>query len=247
MTLGGAGRLKRYDGGATPARYRSPSLRPAPLERPAMSAVLKPRADFDLQAYLDWEAVQPERHEYIAGEVFAMTGARGTHNLIAGNVYMALRQHLRGSPCRTHIEGMKLQVQAADAVFYPDVFVTCDPQDLGEQAELAKTAPKLVVEVLSDSTAAYDRGLKFELYQRLPSLQEYLLIEQHRVHADLFRRNAEGLWVLHPSGPGSEVRLDSVGLVLTMEAIYEDAVTAAPTAPLAAELPPEPSAPTPQP
>ena len=67
------------------------------------------------------------------------------------------------------------------------------------------------------------------------------------LHADLFRRNAEGLWVLHPSGPGSEVRLDSVGLVLTMEAIYEDAVTAAPTAPLAAELPPEPSAPTPQP
>ena len=65
--------------------------------------------------------------------------------------------------------------------------------------------------------------------------------------ADLFRRNAEGLWVLHPSGPGSEVRLESVGLVLTMEAIYEDAVTAAPTAPLAAELPPEPSAPTPQP
>lgn len=205
---------------------------PSPHRRdPAMSAVPKPRADFDLQAYLDWEATQPERHEYIAGEVSAMTAARGTHNLIAGNVYMALRQHLRGSPCRTHIEGMTLQVRAADAVFYPDVFVTCDPQDLGEQAELAKTAPKLVVEVLSESTAAFDRGLKFELYQHLPSLQEYLLIEHDRVHADLFRRNAEGLWVLHPSGPGGVVRLDSVGLVLSMDAIYEDTVPAAPTVP----------------
>ena len=204
---------------------------PSPHRRdPAMSAAaLKPRADFDLQAYLDWEATQPERHEYIAGEVSAMTAARGTRNLIAGNVYMALRQHLRGSPCRTHIEGMTLQVRAADAVFYPDVFVTCDPQDLGEQAELAKTAPKLVVEVLSESTAAFDRGLKFELYQHLPSLQEYLLIEQDRVHADLFRRNAEGLWVLHPSGPGGVVRLDSVGLVLTMETIYEDTATGQPS------------------
>jgi Uma2 family endonuclease len=99
---------------------------PSPHRRdPAMSAAaLKPRADLDLQAYLDWEAAQPERHEYIAGEISAMTGAHGTHNLIAGNVYMALRQHLRGSPCRTHIEGMTLQVRAADAVFYPDVFAT---------------------------------------------------------------------------------------------------------------------------
>ncbi len=187
-----------------------------------MSAVPQPRPAFDIPAYLDWEAAQADRHEYIAGEVFAMTGARGTHNLIAGNVYMALRQALRGTPCRTHIEGMKLHVQAADAVLYPDVFVTCDPQDLTEQAELAKTAPKLIVEVLSGSTAAYDRGLKFELYQRLPSLQEYLLIEQDRVHADLFRRNTEGLWVLHPSGPGEAVQLDSVGLTLPMDLIYED-------------------------
>jgi Uma2 family endonuclease len=187
-----------------------------------MSAVPQSAAAFDVQAYLSWEAGQSERHEYLAGEVFAMTGARSTHNLIAGNVYIALREALRGSPCRTHIEGMKLHVQAADAVFYPDVFVTCDPGDLGPEAELAKTAPKLVVEVLSESTAAYDRGLKFELYQRLPSLQEYLLIEQDRVHADLFRKNADGLWVLHPSGPGGEVQLASVALTLPMAAIYED-------------------------
>ncbi|MEX8521115.1 MAG: Uma2 family endonuclease [Leptothrix sp. (in: b-proteobacteria)] len=186
-----------------------------------MSAVLQPR--LDLPAFLDWEARQPERHEFIAGDVFAMTGARATHNLIAGNLYIALRQALRGTPCRTHIEGMKVHVQAADAVLYPDVFVTCDAADLSAAAELHKTAPKLVVEVLSDSTAAYDRGRKFEIYQQLPSLQEYLLVESDRMHADLFRRNADGLWVLHPAGPQATVVLASVGLEITMAAIYEDA------------------------
>jgi Uma2 family endonuclease len=187
-----------------------------------MSAVLKSSPGFDLQAFLEWEARQPERHEFIGGEVFAMTGARATHNMIAGNVYMALRQGLKGTPCRTQIEGVKVRVQAADAVFYPDVFVTCAPVDLGPEAELKKTAPKLIVEVLSDSTAAYDRGRKFELYQLLPSLEEYLLVEADRVHADLFRRNAGGLWVLHPAGPGATVQLASVGLAVTLAEIYAD-------------------------
>jgi Uma2 family endonuclease len=176
----------------------------------------------DLQAFLDWEAMQPERHEYVGGEVYAMTSARATHNTIAGNIYVVLRQGLRGTLCRTHIEGVKVQVQAADAVLYPDVFVTCDPVDLSPQGELQKTAPKLIVEVLSPSTAAYDRGRKFELYQQLPSLQDYLLVESDRAHVDLFRRNADGLWVLHPAGPGATVTLGSVGLSLSMDEIYED-------------------------
>jgi Uma2 family endonuclease len=138
------------------------------------------------------------------------TTTRATHNLIAGNLYMTLRQALRGTPCRTHIEGMKVHVQAADAVLYPDVFITCDAVEL------------LVVEVQSDSTAAYDRGRKFEIYQQLPSLQEYLLVESDRMHADLFRRNADGLWVLHPAGPDATVVLASVGLEIAMAAIYED-------------------------
>jgi Uma2 family endonuclease len=187
-----------------------------------MSAVLKPDSGMDLPAFLAWEAQQPERHEFIGGEVFAMTGARATHNTIALNIAAYLKQALRGTPCRTHIEGMKVHVQAADVVLYPDVFVTCDPADLSPEGELKKTAPKLVVEVLSESTAAYDRGRKFELYQQLPSLQEYLLVEADRVHADLFRRNADGLWVLHPAGPGATVALDSVGLGLPMATVYED-------------------------
>jgi Uma2 family endonuclease len=187
-----------------------------------MSAMPHMKPIFDFDAYLAWEADQPERHEFVAGEVFAMTGARSTHNTIAGNLYVFLRQSLRGTPCRTHIEGVKVRIEAADAAFYPDVFVTCDPVDLSPERETYKTAPRLIAEVLSDSTAAYDRGRKFEQYQRLPSLQEYLLIEQDRVHVDLFRRNAEGLWVLHPSGSGDTVTLASLDLRLPIEAFYED-------------------------
>jgi Uma2 family endonuclease len=187
-----------------------------------MSAMPQMKPVFDFDAYLAWEAEQPERHEFVEGEVFAMTGARSTHNTIALNFAFFLKGALRGTPCRTHIEGVKVRVEAADAAFYPDVFVTCDPVDLSPERETHKTAPRLVAEVLSDSTAAYDRGLKFEQYQRLPSLQEYLLIEQDRLHVDLFRRNAEGLWVLHPAGPGDRVTLASVGLDLPIEAFYED-------------------------
>lgn len=188
-----------------------------------MSALPQTKPVFDFDAYLAWEADQAERHEFLAGEVFAMTGARSTHNTIAGNLYVFLRQSLRGTPCRTHIEGVKVRVEAADATFYPDVFVTCDPLDLTPEREQYKSAPRLVAEVLSDSTAAFERGRKFEIYQSLPSLQEYLLIEQDRVHVDLFRRNAEGLWVLHPAGPGDTVTLACLdGQGLPIEVFYED-------------------------
>ena len=177
---------------------------------------------FDIAAYLDWEATQPDRHEYIAGETFAMTGARSSHNTIAGNLFVILKTALRGSPCRTHIEGVKVRIETADAVVYPDVFVTCAPHDLGPDAERFKTAPALVAEVLSESTAAYDRGFKFDLYQRLASLQEYLLIEQDRRHVDLFRKNEQGFWVLHPAGPGETVTLESLRVAFSLDSLYED-------------------------
>ena len=116
----------------------------------------------------------------------------------------------------------QLRIDRADAVFYPDVFVTCDLRDRQPDACLAKQYPSLIVEVLSDSTAAFDRGRKFELYQQIDTLREYLLIEQDREHADLFRKNDEGLWVLHPAGPGDVIRLDGIGAELALEALYED-------------------------
>lgn len=184
-----------------------------------MTALEKPI--FSAEDYLAWEATQSEKHEYLAGEVFAMAGASDAHVTIAGNLFAALRHHLRGRPCRTYIADMKVEVAAANAFFYPDVFVSCSAAD----AALAdrKREPLLVIEVLSPTTAAFDRGAKFAYYRQLASLSEYVLVDTERVAVDVFRRQADGHWVLYPFGPGEAVELASVALTMPIEAVYEDA------------------------
>ena len=180
-----------------------------------------PQPFFDAQAYLAWEAEQSTKHEYHDGEVFAMAGASDAHVTVAGNVYMALRNHLRGSPCSVFISDMKLRVEEDNAFFYPDVFVTCAESDRGQSH--SKSAPVLVVEVLSPATSAYDRGAKFAAYRKLPTLREYALIDPERLSLDLFRRDGDSKrWVLHPIEAGGHVEWASVGLQLPLEALYED-------------------------
>jgi Uma2 family endonuclease len=116
------------------------------------------KTTFTATDYLAWEAQQVERHEFLDGEVFAMAGAEDRHVTVAMNLAFALRQHLGGSPCRTYMSDMRLRVAAANAYFYPDVMVTCSAQDLS--SPMHKTEPKLIAEVLSPGTAAYDRGVK---------------------------------------------------------------------------------------
>ncbi len=172
-----------------------------------MNAVLSPHR-MTAQEYLDWETVQETKNEYIDGEIVAMSGARINHNRIAGNGYAWLKQALRGEACQAFISDIKLHVAAANAYYYPDVVVTCDPQDLADGRALAVQHPWLVVEVLSDSTAATDRGLKFEHYRLLDSLTHYLLVETTRPRAELFRRNPQGQWVLFPMGTDDVLRID---------------------------------------
>ena len=180
-----------------------------------------PQPFFDAQAYLAWEAEQSTKHEYQDGEVFAMAGASDAHVTVAGNVYMALRNHLRGSPCSVFISDMKLRVEEDNAFFYPDVFVTCAESDRGQSH--SKSAPVLVVEVLSPATSAYDRGAKFAAYRKLPTLREYALIDPERLSLDLFRREGDSKrWVLHPIEAGGHVEWASVGLQVPLEALYED-------------------------
>ena len=180
-----------------------------------------PQHRFDASAYLDWEAQQTDKHEYLDGEVFAMAGASDAHVTLAGNLFVALRTHLRGGPCSVFISDMKLRVEADNAYFYPDVFVTCAEADRAQP--LHKSVPTLVAEVLSPSTSAYDRGAKFAAYRKLPSLREYLLIDPERTSADLFRRNEEGQWVLFPhEAAGDVLELASVGLRLPLAQLYED-------------------------
>jgi Uma2 family endonuclease len=170
--------------------------------------------------FLAWDATQTIKHEFVRGEVFAMAGAHEAHVTATGNVYNALRQHLKGSPCRTFLADMKLRVEAADAYFYPDVFVTCSAADAADP--LIKREPVLVVEVLSPSTAAYDRGEKFAAYRQLPGLQEYLLVDPAARRCDLYRKGADGLWVLHPGAPEGGVRLESVSLDLDGARLWDE-------------------------
>ena len=170
--------------------------------------------------FLTWKSSQRQRHEFVGGEVFAMAGAGEVHVTVAGNVYMALRQHLAGSPCRTFITDMKLRVDAADAYFYPDVMVTCSATDARDP--LLKREPVLLVEVLSPNTAAYDRGDKFAAYRRLPSLQEVLLVDTDARRCDLYRKGSDGLWVLHPTEAGQGVSLASVALEIGAAALWAE-------------------------
>lgn len=175
---------------------------------------------FSAADYLAWEPAQLDRHEYIDGEVFAMAGAEDRHVTVAGNLYIALRQHLSSSPCRTYMSDMRLHVAAANSYFYPDVLVTCSALDLA--SPMVKTEPKLIAEVLSPSTAAYDRGLKFSHYRRIASLEEYVVIDLDTRSTDCYRKGADGLWVLHPFARGEAVLLASVALELSAERLFAE-------------------------
>lgn len=186
-----------------------------------------PKPTLDRAAFLAWEADQPGKHEFLAGEVFAMVGARQKHVLVSLALAARLREHLRGTRCRAYTSDMKLEVAAAEAVFNPDAMVSCDEAD--RQRPLAIQSPCLVVEVLSDATAAYDRGAKFAAYRLLPSLQEYLLVDIERRSLEVFRRQPQG-WVLaEPAGTPPLLALHSVGLALTAEDVFGDFDTPAAT------------------
>lgn len=177
------------------------------------------RCAFSYDDYLEWEKYQPQRHEYVRGEVFAMTGTTDRHNDISGNIYTLLRQHLRGTSCRAYIADVKVRVEKADCGFYPDILVTCTESDQTDR--YVKRGPILVVEVLSESTASFDLGDKFAAYQQLDSLREYVLVDQERIRVQVFRQR-DGQWWVDSIGPGEQLRLESVDLECAVEALYDD-------------------------
>lgn len=174
--------------------------------------------------YLQGERISPIKHEYIRGEIYAMAGASKAHGMIAGNLFSMLRNQLRGSGCTTYITDIKVRIEAADVYYYPDITVTCDQRDSVSLKEDFIHYPRLIVEVLSPTTAAFDRGDKFADYRTIETLEEYVLINQERISVECFRRNSEGLWVLYPYSKGEEIHLASVDFRSPIEALYEDVV-----------------------
>ena len=184
-----------------------------------------PFASMTADEFIAWDAGQTQRHEFVRGEVFAMAGAGEAHVTVAGNVYVALRAHLSGTPCRTFIADMKLRVDAVDAYYYPDVMVTCAADDAADA--MVKREPVLLIEVLSPGTAAYDRGDKFAAYRRIASLREVALIDPDSRRCDVYRRGDEGLWVLHPSERDEALHLASVALTVGNAALWHEVPEAA--------------------
>jgi len=177
-----------------------------------------PASQLSLSEYLEWENQQPDRNEFYRGEVFAMVGARRVHGVVVGNLIRHLGNQLAGTPCRAFVENMKLQV-ADDAIFYPDLLITCDRADLA--TELLFRSPSVVIEVLSPGTQAYDRGLKFATYRRVPSLREYILVDPDARSVEGFRRNDEGHWVLHDMSEGPTLDAPSIGCSVPLAEVFD--------------------------
>jgi len=172
------------------------------------------------EEFLEWEEQQDIKHEYINGELFAMTGRTIPHTTIALNLAAGLKNHLRGGKCRPFMADAKVGISGNGPFHYPDVMVSCDQRD--KQAIKFIQFPCLIVEVLSPSTEAYDRGGKFQQYRRIETLQEYVLISADKIGLDCFRLNEKGLWELHPFVEGDEVHLVSVDFTFPLSLVYED-------------------------
>jgi Uma2 family endonuclease len=183
--------------------------------------IASPQPHLSPEEYLQIEEHSPVKHEYIDGQAYAMVGASDAHVTIAGNLFALLRNHVRGSGCRVYVSDMKARLETLNRYFYPDVMVTCDPRD--RETPLEKRFPCLIVEVLSDSTEAFDRGDKFADYQSLESLQEYVLISSKRRRVECFRRNEAGLWVLQfYTDQQTPFRLETIDFEGEMALLYED-------------------------
>lgn len=184
-----------------------------------MTTTVKPFSTFE--DYLAFEETSETKHEFVNGEIRTMSGARDEHVTVSLNVASLLKTFVRGGSCRVYQSDIKVKVVETGNVFYPNVVVTCDQAD--HASKLFKTSPKLIVEVLSDSTAAYDRGDKFAEYQKLPSLEEYVLIEPLRRRVECFRRQPDGSWnYVSFDETAVRVRFSSLGFEAAMDEIYED-------------------------
>ncbi|MDS4057344.1 MAG: Uma2 family endonuclease [Candidatus Contendobacter sp.] len=187
-----------------------------------MAISLQPKPYLSPEDYLALERRAELKSGYFDGEIFAMTSASEPHNLIVVNTLSEVRQQLKKCPCRVYSNDMRIKVSPTGLFTYPDVMVVRGQAQFGDSQWDTLLNPILIVEVLSDSTEAYDRGREFEHYRKLESLMEYVLIAQHRPHVESYRRQLDQRWVLTESdGLESRLRLDAIDCELALAEIYD--------------------------
>lgn len=173
------------------------------------------------EEYLRIERAAEWKSEYIDGEMFAMAGASPRHVLIAMNLGAELRDRLRGAPCNTYGSDLRVATDKRRHYTYPDVVVVCGPLQYADDNRDTITNPALIAEILSESTERYDRGAKFERYRAVPTLAEYLLVAQERVHIEVYARQPNGAWILREwNDRDAEIDLTSLGCRLRVAEVY---------------------------
>jgi Uma2 family endonuclease len=174
------------------------------------------------EEYLALERQAQCKSEYYAGDIIAMAGASRWHNLIVANVISELRSQLKGRPCTTYPSDMRVKVSPTGLYTYPDVTVVCGEVQFEDNQQDTLLNPTLIVEVLSESTEAYDRGGKFAHYRKLPSLMEYVLIAQTKPHVEHYVRQPDNRWLLAEADSLSDtVHLPSIDCRLALLEVYD--------------------------
>lgn len=176
---------------------------------------------YTVEEYLALERKAEFKHEYLSGEIVAMAGATREHNLITGNIAQRLRNQLQGSTCETYSNDMRVRTTPSDYV-YPDVVVVCDEPQFEDNELDTLLNPTVVIEVLSKSIEARDRGEKFSDYRGIASVKDVVFVSQYRTRVEHYVRQANGEWILHEATlPSETITLESIGCTLTLAEIYE--------------------------
>jgi len=171
--------------------------------------------------YLRLERQAETKSEYFAGEMFAMAGGTRPHSLVATNLLRELSARLKDTDCVVYNSDLRVKVEPTGLFTYPDVSVACGRQRFLDAEEDTLLDPIVVIEVLSDSTEAYDRGKKFEHYRQIPTCREFLLVSQKEPRIEQFIRQANGEWTLREAaGLEAEIRLPSLGIVLPLAEVF---------------------------
>jgi Uma2 family endonuclease len=175
-----------------------------------------------IREYLEMEEASQEKHEYYRGEVFAMSGPKVPHNIIAGNIFIGLGSKLKGKPCRPFNSDQRIHIEGNTLFTYPDISIICGDIKTLNDDEWNVLNPTILIEVLSPSTKNYDRGEKFMLYRDIPTLKEYILIDSETIHIETFRLNASNHWELEEYHFASEtLQIPFLSISFPLTEIYE--------------------------
>jgi Uma2 family endonuclease len=174
------------------------------------------------EEYLEFERNSEIKHEYYDGEIFAMSGASETHNLIVVNVLGELRSQLKKRPCWVYPSDMRLKIETTKLYTYPDVMIVCGERKFDDDHKDMLLNPDVIIEVLSDSTESYDRGKKFGHYRKIGSLKEYVLISQNTPKIEKFVRAENYRWIFSATDESiTDMPLESVGCTLNLDEVYD--------------------------